>query len=320
MNISVRFPVAVILVLLLVCAVYSPVSAQTVEKADEEAAPENNRVRVETELDAYYSDIGLYVSLTDRPIPDAGEKPEIEVYKDLLFSSFIPRFLVLEAAVFPMPNLGVYLNDNARDFYDKGDVTDDINLIKAVTAGFEEPYALSLFLGNVVSFTRAGEKHKSGNFGYMGYLASVSNYNIHNNKLIPDNSLELEWKIKGDRKLPTHDLHWSFRVGGKIHGNDEIKDVVYLSLRRSRLDFEDDSNSFFKNSGAEYTIDLDSKTFEPVRHYFVVDKKWPLKDHKMGVSFAIGFIWQGAQKYSGSLADAQHDDEYQVILRPNIEV
>lgn len=319
MKISARFPVIIILLFFLICAFCPPVFAETVEKPDETVAPENNRVRVETEVDAYYTDIGLYINLTDAPIPDAGEKPEIVVYRDLLYSSFIPRFLVLEAAVFPMPNLGAYLNDNAHGFYDNGDVTHDINIIKAVTAGFEEPYALSLFLGNVVSFTRAGERHKSGNFGYMGYLASVSNYNIHNNKLIPDKSLELEWKIKGDRKLPTHVLHWSFRVGGKIHGNRDIKDVVYLSLRRSRLDFEDEADSFFKNSGAEYTVDFDSKTFKPIRHYFVIDKKWPIKDQKMGISFAIGFIWQGAEKYSGTLADTKRQDEYQVVLRPNIE-
>lgn len=315
----------VILILLLIGLAAPAVFAETVEKAavaagaKEEPKPDNSRVRLETELDAYYTNAGIYVSLTDAPIPDAGEKPEYEIYSNLLLSSYIPRFLVLEAAVFPMPNLGVYLKDNARSFYDNGDVTHDVNLVKAVTAGFEEPYALSLFLGNVVSFTRQGEKHRSGNFGYMGYLVSVSNYNIKDNKLIPDKAVELEWKIKGDRKLPTQDLHWSFRVGGKIHGNPEIKDVVYLSLRRSRLDFVDATDSLFKNSGAEYTIDLDSKTFKPLRHYFVVDKKWPLKDEKMGFSFAVGFIWQGAEKYTGSLADKDRKNEYQVVLRPNIE-
>jgi len=310
-------PVAVFLLAFFLLS--SSVNAETIEKAPGASEPETKRVRVETELDAYYSDIGLYVSLTDTPIPDAGEKPEIEIYKDLLFSSLIPRFMVLEAAVFPMPNLGVYLKDNARDFYDNGDVTPDINIIQAVTAGFEEPYALSLFLGNVVSFTRPGEKHRSGNFGYMGYLVSVSNYNIHNNKLIPDKSVELEWKIKGDRKLSTHDLHWSFRVGGKFHGNPEIKDVFYLSLRRSRLDFVDAVNSVFNNSGAEYTVDFDSKSGKPLRHYFVVDKKWPLKSEKMGFSFAVGLLWQGAEKYTGSLADKDRKSEYQVVLRPNIE-
>ncbi|MBI5562497.1 MAG: hypothetical protein HY894_06570 [Deltaproteobacteria bacterium] len=293
--------------------------AEPMPDARTEDAPNNKRVRLETELDAYYTNAGLYVSLTDEPIPDAGEKPEFEVYRSLLYSSLVPRFLVLEAGVFPMPNLGVYLNDNARNFYDGGDVTKDVNIIKAVTAGFEEPYALSLFLGDVVSFTRPGEPHKSGNFGYMGYLVSVSNYHIRDNTLVPDKSVELEWKIKGDRKLPTHDLHWSFRVGGKLHGNPDIRDVVYLSLRRSRLDFEDATDSVINNSGFEYTVDFDRKTLEAVRHYLVVDKKWPFKEEKMGFSIALGFIWQGASRYAGDLALKEKQNEFQVVLRPNIE-
>ena len=55
-----------------------------------------------------------------------------------------------------------------------------------------------------------------------------------------------------------------------------------------------------------------------MRHYFVVDKKWPLKDQKMGFSMALGFIWQGADKYTGTLADKDKKDEYQIIIRPNI--
>ena len=306
--------------LVFICGAVAP----SVACADDSAArPEqktdetnNKRLRVEHELDAYYSSLGLYLSLTDDPIPDAGEKPEFMIYKDLLFSSFIPRFLVIEASIFPMPMAGVYLKDDAPDFYENGQVAGDLNLVKAVTAGFEEPFALSAFLGNVVSFTRPGEAHKSGNFGYMGYLVSMGNYNIKNNVLIHDDWLELEWKIKGDRKLATHDLHWSFRVGAKFHENVDIKDVVYLSLRRSRLDFI--SDDLLDNSGFEYTFDMDSKTLKAMRHYFVVDKKWPLKDQKMGFSMALGFIWQGADKYTGTLVDKDKKDEYQIILRPNI--
>lgn len=279
---------------------------------------QNKKVRLEYELDAYYSNIGFYISLTDEPIPDAGEKPELEIYKDLLFSSYIPRFLVLEAAVFPMPDIGFYLKDNVWDLYDKGDIAPNLNLIKTVTAGFEEPYAFSIFLGNVISFTRQGERHKGGNFGYMGYLISIGNYNIKDNVLINDNWQEIEWKIKGDRKFSTHDLHWSFRIGAKLHGHPDIKDAVYLSVRRSRLDFEASPNSILNNSGFEYTIDMDKKTFTPIRHYFIVDKKWPIKANKMGFSFAVGFIWQGANKYTGSLEDKENKEDFQIILRPNI--
>ncbi|HAO92964.1 MAG TPA: hypothetical protein DCR11_03565, partial [Deltaproteobacteria bacterium] len=110
------------------------------EKAEEAAPPPSKKtVSWESELDAYYSNVGLYLSLTDEPIPDVGERDEFLVYKDLLFSSYIPRFLVLEAAVFPMPNLGVFINSNMEGLYSGGEITDSLNLVKAVTAGFEEP-------------------------------------------------------------------------------------------------------------------------------------------------------------------------------------
>ncbi|MBI5047339.1 MAG: hypothetical protein HZB54_00105 [Deltaproteobacteria bacterium] len=275
------------------------------------------RVSLEYEIDAYYSNIGLYISLTDQPIPDAGEKEELEIYKDLLFSSYIPRFLVLEAAVFPMPNLGVYLKEDAGDLYKEANISENLNLVKAITAGFDEPYAFSVFLGNVVSFTRPGEKWKQGNFGYMGYLISVGDYHIKDNDLIKDNWCELEWKIKGDRKFSTHDLHWSFRVGGKLHDNADIKNAIYLSLRRSRLDLEE-SGSILKNSGFEYTFDMDMKTLDPLRHYLVVDKKWPFKGPKIAFSLAVGFIWEAAKRYTGSLRSKGDGDDFQIIIRPNI--
>lgn len=279
---------------------------------------QNKRVSLEYELDAYYSNVGLYIALTDAPIPDAGEKAEIEIYRDLLFSSYIPRFLVLEASVFPMPELGVTIKKDSPDLFKSGEITGDLNLIKAITAGFDEPYALSLFLGNVVSFSMPGEKHRQGNFGYMGYLISAGNYNIHDNVLIRDDWYELEWKIKGDRKFPTHDLHWSFRAGAKMHSNPNIKDVIYVSVRRSRLDFEASPYSLIDNSGFEYIYDMDSKTLKPVRHSFIVDKKWPIKEEQIGFSIALGFIWETKERYSGSLAGRTDKDDFQIVLRPNI--
>lgn len=285
------------------------------ETAAKEEGP-GNWGSIEYELDAYYSNVGLYLNLTDQQIPDIGEAREMDVYKHLLFSSLIPRFLVLEAAVFPMPGLGVYLKDNARNFYDNGEITKDINIIKAITAGFQEPYAFSVFLGNVISFSRPGEQKRQGNFGYMGYLISVGDYHIKDNALVKDDWVELEWKVKGDRKFSTHTLHWSFRAGGKFHSNREVTDVVYLAMRRSRVDFQD-SSYLIDNSGFEYRIDFDSKTLEPVRHLLTVDKNWPVKSHKFGFSLSLGFLWESEKLYTGSLQDRDQDD-FQLILRPNL--
>lgn len=293
-----------------------PLLADDVQSVKESEPPKTERATFEYELDAYYTNIGLYINLTDNPIPDAGEKDEFQIYKELLFSSYVPRFVVLEAAVFPMPNLVVHLKDNSPEFYKNGELIGDVNLIKALTAGFQEPYAFSLFLGNVVTFSSPGEKHERGNFGYMGYLISFSNYHIKDNELIEDRSVELEWKIKGDRKFSTHDLHWSFRVGGKLHSNPDIRDALYVSLRRDRLDFER-LDSILANSGFEYTFDMDMKSLTPIRHYFTIDKKWPLEKRKVAFSLAAGFIWEGGRKYTGALSE-RDPESFQIILRPNI--
>ncbi|HBA27435.1 MAG TPA: hypothetical protein DCY98_08615 [Nitrospinae bacterium] len=285
---------------------------------EENGTADKKRVSLEYEIDPYYSSIDLFISLTDKPIPDVGEKEEVEIYKDLLYSSHIPQFLLLEASVNPLPSLGVYLKDRNLDTYNRGEISPNFNLIKAMTAGFEEPHALSVFFGNVLNFVTPGEDRLYGNKGYMGYLFSMGNYHIKDNVLINDNWYEIEWKIKGDRKTPTSRLNWSFRIGGKLHENTEIRNILYFSIRRSRIDYEASPAAILRNSGFEYTADVSTKNYDVMRHYFFVDKKWPWKRIGTAFSIAVGFVWESDQKYSGSLKEKGKRDDFQFILRPNI--
>jgi len=285
---------------------------------EENGAADKKRVSLEYEIDPYYSSIDLFISLTDKPISDVGEKEEVEIYKDLLYSSHIPQFLLFEASVNPLPSLGVYLKDRNLDTYNRGEISPNFNLIKAMTAGFEEPHALSVFFGNVLNFVTPGEDRLYGNKGYMGYLFSMGNYHIKDNVLINDNWYEIEWKIKGDRKTPTSRLNWSFRIGGKLHENTEIRNILYFSIRRSRIDYEASPAAILRNSGFEYTADVSTKNYDVMRHYFFVDKKWPWKRIGTAFSIAVGFVWESDQKYSGSLKEKEKRDDFQFILRPNI--
>ena len=276
------------------------------------------RINLEYELDPYYSSVDLFVSLTDKPIPDVAERGELDIYKDLIYSSYIPQFLVFEASVNPLPNLGVYLKEQNLDLYKQGEISGNFNLIKAMTAGFEEPHAASVFFGNVVNYRAPGGDKIYGNKGYIGYLFSMGNYHIKDNVLIKDNWYEIEWKIKGDRKTPISRLNWSFRVGGKLHEHTEIMNILYFSMRRSRVDYKESAASMLRNSGFEYTIDVSTKNYEAIRHYFFVDKKWPWKSMNVAFSIALGFVWESDQKYSGSLKEKEKRDDFQFILRPNI--
>lgn len=300
------------------------VSAQETAEAEvhqDTTAPveEFRRFKFVFEPDAYYTDVDLIFALTRAPIPHLGEMRESEIYRTLLSrSALLPQFLVLEASVNPMPYLGTYIKEHNRSFYDNAQISGSFNWVKALTAGFEEPYAASILAGNVVNFTEPGRKYITG-IGYSGYLVSTGNYHIKDNEMIKDDWWEFEWKMKGDRKSPVIKLGWSFRVGAKLHGNPNITDILYLSFRRSRVDYKPEGASIFNNSGFEYTFDMNRKTFHSIRHYFYVDKKWPVENRQMAYALAMGFVWESARKYSGTLAAGRDKDDFQFIIRPNIE-
>ncbi|HRY28728.1 MAG TPA: hypothetical protein P5079_01675 [Elusimicrobiota bacterium] len=273
---------------------------------------------IEYQLDAYYTSVDYYVNLTQSPIPYHEFKSETDIYKKLILSSPIPRFLLLETSVNPLPLLGVYLKRQARDFYDDTQFSEDSNLIRSITTGFEEPAAVSLFFGNIVDFKPVKKRDYAEGRGHIGYLVSAGNYHIKDNDMMKDDWVETEWKVKGDRIYPDMELRWSFRIGAKFHARKEITDVYYLGVRRSRIHFKERGFSWLNNSGIMYKFDFDQSRLSAVQHHFVVDKKFPLPDKKVVPSLALGFLWRSEKKYTGDLGDARRT-VFQFLFQPNIE-
>lgn len=275
-------------------------------------------VELTTELDAYYSNIGLHIPLSATAIPDVGEADELSVYNRLFLNSLTPRFLLLEASVFPMPILGSYVKNNHRSFYDSAGFGDDVNLIGSITAGFQEPYSLSLFFGDIATFVKQGEPRDNTNKGYMGYLFTFADQHIKNNQLVHDNSLEIEWKLKGEKNFKDEKLSWSFRLGSKLHDNENIADVAYIGLRRSNLDFNSPMMSWLKNSSFDFRWDFALHDGNIMRQEYIIGKKMPLKDYKLALKFDFGLIWQNYRSYSGELRD-QEENSYTIVFRPNLQ-
>lgn len=270
------------------------------------------------ELDPYYTEVSLHFPLTEAPIPEMADLNELAVYRKLFIDSLIPRYMLVEAAVFPMPLLGVALKEYQRDFYRGFNVGNgDLNLLGAITAGFEEPYAFSLFLGDMVSFVKPGQEKISSNKGYMGYMVSYSNQHIKRNVLIPDHNVEIEWKMKGERLFKEERLSWSFRLGSKIHENPNIMNTVYLGFRRSNLDFSADFLSFLNNSSIDFRWDFSAKDGHFMRQEYVIGKKFPIKPWGVALKMDVGVIWEDPAKYSGTLRDRDFQN-VTAVIRPNI--
>jgi hypothetical protein len=202
-------------------------------------------------------------------------------------------------------------------------LSSNFNAVRAVTAGFEEPGALSFFLGNVVSFDTIKKSLQGKRNGYSGMLVDLGMHHIKDNVLIRDNWIQIEGKLKGEQILEDRSLLWSFRGGMKFHENRHIADSFFIGFRRSRTDFKENgrSNFWLHNSGFEYISDFSQEKLEPIRHYLVVDKKFPFRKSRMALTLGLGFVWTADKKYSGPLTNSATgtSNSFQFILRPNLE-
>jgi hypothetical protein len=271
------------------------------------------------EWGAYYTSIGLSIPLTDEPVPDGGQMGESEVYARLLASSLRPRFMLIEASVYPMPALGTWIRSHHPGFYEDTWVAGRrINLVQTLTAGFQEPWAASVFFGNQMRFTRAGEQDLDTNRAYMGYLLSAGKKHIRDNVLIDDDWMELEWKMKGERKFSDERLSWSFRVGTKLHRHPYIADMVYLGIGRSNLDFVSGLSEWLKNSRINLLTEFTKDSLTFARQEVLIGKKIPVNWCKCALEMGMGVIYERAAKYQGTLANADRN-VFTWVLQPNLE-
>jgi hypothetical protein len=149
---------------------------------------ENNNAEVIWEWDPYYTNVDLDIPLTSKPIPTITSDSEGVIYRNLIEGSTIPRYMLLEASVYPMPLLGTYLKTHTPGLYNQGQIGHSgINIFESATAGFQEPWAISAFFGNIARLVRPGETRTGSNLGYTGYLISAGSKHIKNNVLVADN-------------------------------------------------------------------------------------------------------------------------------------
>ena len=117
--------------------------ATTTSSAEENniaLAEENSHSEISWEFDAYYSDVGVNIPLTEKPIPTIRSNKELVILERLIEDSFMPRFMLLEASIYPMPILGTYLKSNQPHLYQTGQIgQSNLNIIESATAGFQEP-------------------------------------------------------------------------------------------------------------------------------------------------------------------------------------
>lgn len=292
-------------------------STGNVAFAEEELESASRPIEVIWEASPYYSSVGVLLPFTEAPLALAGDSVgEFDAYRRLFANSMRPSIVLLEASVYPMPLLGTEIRRRYPEQYEQD--SQNARLIPAVTSGFQEPWALSFFLGNDMLFVRQGQPTKETNRGYMGWLVSVGDKHIKDNLLIDDRWAEFEWKMKGERVFDEDRLTWSFRLGARFHEHPNIGNTLYVGLERSSLDFNAPLLSWMQNTKTRVLTEFLQETGEFARQELIFGKKIPVAAWRSAMLLEFGAIYERSAKYSGGLETTGRSG-LTVILRPNIE-
>ncbi len=278
-------------------------------------------VEFDYELDAYYSNVSAFIDLdTKEETENALNKTEEEIYRDLATNILNPNVFLIEAAVFPMPVTGLFIRSEYDDFYNKAQLSPTTNLVKSITAGFEEPYSLSFFIGRMLVFKKRAKNRVGKNRAYLGFLISVSDKSIKDNIAYDNYSFNVEYKLKGTRDKQTSDLDWSFRIGYKQNSNYNFVDTLYLGARRSSSDFTKDVWSVIYNSAFNALLEVDKGNFNFTKAEFTIEKKFPLQKGKtkMVLGIVMGYIYNSNSRYRGTLR-TNGVENHQFVFRPNLK-
>jgi hypothetical protein len=305
------------------CTYMPPVLAENIqtEKVQTGEAHVEGVHKTELVLEAspYYSNVDINIPLTSKPVPAITSSSETVIYRELIKGSLIPQYMVLEASVYPLPLLASTIKSHSPNLYRQAEIgRSGINLLESATVGFQEPWAVSAFFGNVAKLQRPDEQRPGNNYGYTGYLFSAGNKHIKNNKLISDDWYELEWKIKGNINYPDEKLAWSFRIGGRYNSNHDINDVVYVNLHRSNLNLRFSFLEWLENTNYDLRMHFLQHGGQMVRMELIAGKKIPHQGWRYTPTLDIGLVWSSPNEYGGALQDVHHNTTT-LVFRPSID-
>lgn len=231
------------------------------------------------------------------------------IYDKLLSELSLPKFLLMQGTFYPLTAISSYLETDKRKIYDRFSLF-DINFLRMVSGEYEEPFALSLFVGNILfmkyQFIEDGKilYRKQAGSALAGFAFSFGNYQILDNIYVSDPWKQFEFVLVGNiREKLRRRLFWNFRIGVKFHKYPALNNVLTLLFERNQTLYSNDRFSFLKNSILKYKgyFPIDGKNNPPhaVYHYLGYGKKFPLKIFKRTIFLvaAAGVRWEWTPKF-----------------------
>ncbi|MFH1853251.1 MAG: hypothetical protein ABIA75_13000 [Candidatus Neomarinimicrobiota bacterium] len=224
------------------------------------------------------------------------DENEIRLYRDLLASSVRPEFFLIEFTEYPLAWLSAWLEERNSVFYDSFSVSDDVNLIRSLGAGGQEPWSVSLFLGRLGSFWDLDENYNlvEAASGAVGLVITGGMYQLFDNHLIRSDWARLEWKLKGEGRQGGKINRWDIKLGYRWFGLSAVPDALSLVLSRMRTNQRDWSWALHRNSSVN--LEVQAPVFQDSgqisRLTVIYGKVFPVGKVLAGLKLGFGYEYR----------------------------
>lgn len=256
---------------------------------------------------------------------------ELEIYANLSQRLLFPRYLVVQFTVYPTASLSSFMETERYSDYQRFDLALNINLIRSIGAGDEEPYAFSLLMGNILFLAyedSISQKLKQSGSALAGLLFSTGGHQIYNNIYLHDLWYQLELILTGNLKEHRkRKLAWNFRFGIKVHQNDFFNNEMTMAIERDHSDSRAHPWSLSKNSVFKLNThipfgSMNGKIALP-RYLILVGKKLPITvmSRSIFATLSFGVRWERIRQFNHYLKEFEPFSSNQVtwLVQPNIE-
>jgi hypothetical protein len=277
--------------------------------------------------------------LRNDPIEVMNPKQEYRVFTRLLEKIYAPHYFLLQGTIYPAATMSSFIETDNPRFFKRFKTYFDLNLLRAVGGGYEEPYAVSVFLGNLIFFSRENildtltctERRQTGS-ALGGFLISGGQWHIQDNIRIADWWYEIMLMLGGSlNETSIRRIEWNFRTGLKFHQNPLPADVAVVTIQRDHSEWKYRGWSLKRNSSFKYIchfpIGKDARHLPfTSRHYFIFSKKYPLPKPIFGINFlfkfGLGVDWEYIKEFDRQprTFNSQETSSLSWVIQPNIDV
>lgn len=294
----------------------------------------------QTTLGPYRSYSSLYINfLRNAPIEVMNPKQEYQIFTRLLEKIYAPHYFLLQGTIYPTATISSFVETDNPKLFNRFNTYFDLNLLRAVGGGYEEPYAVSIFLGNLIFFSRdriintlnRSERKQTGS-ALGGFLISGGHWHIQDNIRIDDWWYEILFMLGGSlNETSVRRIEWNFRTGLKFHQNPLPADVASVTIQRDHSEWKYRGWSLLRNSGFKYIchfpVGEDARHLPfTSRHYFILSKKYPWPKPIFGINFllkfGLGVDWEYIKEFDRQQRTffSKETSSLSWVIQPNIDV